>query len=519
MTRSFIRFDRLFTGATAIVAPLASVVAGVAAYVDRSTLEYAAIGVAAAAGAFSLVFRARADKAQARMIDRITDVCQEITNGNFEARIAGIDDSGHIAEAENAVNDMIDRCDAFVREATASLESVCRGVYYRRILEGGLKGSFRVAAQIINQSVAQQGKAIEQAEQERRAVAAEQTRVIDGLGQGLENLARGNLDFRLGDFPKTYERLKDDFNSAADRLERTLANIASGASVIGASTRDVAAATEDLSRRTEMQAAHLGETAAAINEVATMVAKTADGAHRANEAVSMAKSEAEGSGEIVRCAIDAISRIEKSSQDIAHIIGVIDEIAFQTNLLALNAGVEAARAGEAGKGFAVVAAEVRALAQRSAEAAKEIKKLISVSSTEVQAGVSQVTETGKALERIVAQVAEITQVVEETATDVMKQSAILQQINSAIEQMDEDTQKNAAMVEQTTAATQSLRKEAGELESNVREFTMSASALKGSTHAANETAPVAWRKKPAMMSRGGRVQQSRARAEEDWAEF
>ncbi len=401
------------------------------------------------------------------MIERVTTVSNEIVKGNFEARIIGIGERGKSAEAQFAVNDMIDRCDAFVREATASLEAVCRNVYYRKILLSGLEGSFRHAAQAINDSVAAQARAVEEA---RGKAAAELQRIVEAVGQGLGSLARGELTRRLSDLPAAYSQIEGDFNATAQKLQQALTDIIAGTRTIGAATREIAAGADDLSRRTEQQAAALEETAAALHEISMTVAETVKGAHQAAEAVSTAKSDAEGSGEIVRRAIDAMDRIETSSQHIAKIVGVIDEIAFQTNLLALNAGVEAARAGEAGRGFAVVASEVRALAQRSAQAAKEIKGLIAASSSEVREGVNRVVETRQAIEHIVAQVGDISQVIAAIATASNQQSTALQEINVAIGQMDQDTQKNAAMVEETTAATHSLMHDAEGLVSSVAEF-------------------------------------------------
>lgn len=196
-------------------------------------------------------------------------------------------------------------------------------------------------------------------------------------------------------------------------------------------------------------------------------------AQEAGQLVGRAKSGAEHSGEVVRKAVTAMERIERSSDEISNIIGVIDEIAFQTNLLALNAGVEAARAGEAGKGFAVVAQEVRELAQRSARAAKEIKALITTSNGQVQEGVQLVGETGRALETIVSEVQEINRHVSAIVDSAQEQASGLQQINSAVNQMDQDTQKNAAMVEETTAATHGLAREVGSLNQLLGQFKLS----------------------------------------------
>jgi methyl-accepting chemotaxis protein len=235
-------------------------------------------------------------------------------------------------------------------------------------------------------------------------------------------------------------------------------------------TQEIATSAEELSRRTEQQAASLEETAATLDEITTTVNKTADSAKSARQAVASAKTDAERSGNVVRQAVDAMGKIEASSARISQIIGVIDEIAFQTNLLALNAGVEAARAGDAGRGFAVVASEVRALAQRSADAAKEIKGLISTSTSEVNEGVRLVAETGESLARIVEKVAEINTVVADIASGAQEQAMGLQQVNQVINQMDQVTQQNAAMAEEATAASQSLAKESEQLKWLIEQF-------------------------------------------------
>jgi len=232
--------------------------------------------------------------------------------------------------------------------------------------------------------------------------------------------------------------------------------------------------------------------------------------------VTVAQTDAARTGEVVRKTVDAMDSIEKSAQQITQIIGVIDEIAFQTNLLALNAGVEAARAGEAGRGFAVVASEVRALAQRSADAAKEIKGLISTSSSQVAEGVTLVAETGKALERILAQVNDISRVVVDIAAGAQEQATGLAQVNSAINEMDQATQQNASMVEQSTAASHSLSQEAGQLSALVAQFRIGGQ----SASAKRAVAPVsASRTRPAP---GRVVAATLPRPEEqesDWQDF
>ena len=254
----------------------------------------------------------------------------------------------------------------------------------------------------------------------------------------------------------------------------TLGNIGG----IRSGSSEISQAADDLSRRTEQQAASLEETAAALDEITATVNRTASGARQASDVVQAARGDAESSGTVVREAVTAMGAIGKSANEISQIIGVIDEIAFQTNLLALNAGVEAARAGEAGRGFAVVATEVRGLAQRSAEAAKEIKALITTSTAHVGSGVSLVGQTGEALQRIVDRVAEIDTLVSEIAASAQEQAIGLGQVNTAVNQMDQVTQQNAAMVEQTTAASHSLSREAEALAQSVDRFNVGGPAAR-----------------------------------------
>ncbi len=299
---------------------------------------------------------------------------------------------------------------------------------------------------------------------ERQKAVRQQRLAIAGLTEGLEHLAAGDLVFRLTEtLEAEYEALRADFNAAIATMQETMQAISTVAQGVRSGAGEITQASDDLSRRTEQQAASLEETAAALDQITATVHKTAEGATGARNVVLAAKADAERSGDVVRQTVGAMGGIKSSSMQIANIIGVIDEIAFQTNLLALNAGVEAARAGDAGRGFAVVATEVRALAQRSADAAKEIKTLISASTQQVNVGVRLVGETGNALGRIVEQVAKLNTLVTDIAASAQEQAAGLSQVNTAVNQMDQVTQQNAAMVEQAMAASHSLSDEAVEL--------------------------------------------------------
>ena len=298
------------------------------------------------------------------------------------------------------------------------------------------------------------------ADAERAASAEAQTMVVATLADGLGKIAEGDLTCRIDRaFIPEYERLRSDYNVAVTSLHGLLQGIVANTGALRSGTGEIAQAAEDLSRRTEQQAASLEETAAALDEMTATVKRTAEGAVQARESVSRTRTDAEQSGDVVRKAVAAMGEIERSSNQIGQIIGVIDEIAFQTNLLALNAGVEAARAGDAGRGFAVVASEVRSLAQRSAQAAREIKALISASAQHVGEGVRLVGETGQALTRIVGQVGNVAAIVTEIAASAGEQATGLAEVNTAVNQMDQITQQNAAMVEQSAAASNTLARE------------------------------------------------------------
>ncbi|SCB36010.1 methyl-accepting chemotaxis protein, partial [Rhizobium hainanense] len=312
---------------------------------------------------------------------------------------------------------------------------------------------------------------------ERDALAEQTNAAVSQLADGLQGLASGDLTRQITKpFIPSLDQLRIDFNQAVERLHAAMQKVAENAGAIASGAQEIRSASDDLAKRTEQQAASVEQTAAALEEITITVSGSSTRAHEAGQLVRKTKENAEHSGRVVRSAVEAMGKIEASATEIANIIGVIDEIAFQTNLLALNAGVEAARAGEAGKGFAVVAQEVRELAQRSAQAAKEIKSLINTSNDHVKSGVSLVGETGKALEEIVVQVQQVDGNVNAIVEASREQATGLKEINTSVNTMDQGTQQNAAMVEQATAAAHSLASEAEALFQLLSQFRIASHA-------------------------------------------
>ncbi|MGC2854327.1 methyl-accepting chemotaxis protein [Novispirillum sp. DQ9] len=414
--------------------------------------------------------------------------------------------SEDLAPLLEGFNDVLDRAEAFQREAHAAMNVLSQGRYYRRIVETGMVGSFASSARIINRAVdAMAAEARKDAEVEREVTALVQAAAdgefservsLDGkegfhrsLAEGMNKvmslveagveelavclsaLADGDLDRRMeGDYHGSFERLKTDFNATVQQLQETVRAVAASADVVRTATSEIAAGTEDLANRTEQQASNLEETAAAMEELTATVRQNADNARQANQLSAAARDAAERGGETVSKAVSAMSQIKQSSDRISDIVSMIEEIAFQTNLLALNASVEAARAGEVGKGFAVVASEVRALAQRSSEASKDIKGLIEGSARQVKQGVELVNAAGGTLTEIVTSVKRVADIVAEISSASQEQSTGLDEVNNAVTNMDEMTQQNAALVEETTAAAQSLRDQAVELTQRLSVF-------------------------------------------------
>jgi len=304
----------------------------------------------------------------------------------------------------------------------------------------------------------------------QRAVA--QTHEVVGAAKN------GDLTRRIDTADKTgsIAELCSGINSLVETMAGILGQIKDAADTIGEGAREIAAGNSDLSQRTEAQAASLEETASSMDEITSTVRHTADNARQANQFAIEASAIASRGGDAVHGVVDTMVKISDSSKKIADIISVIDGIAFQTNILALNAAVEAARAGEQGRGFAVVASEVRSLAQRSANAAKEIKHLIGDSVERVGDGMRLVEGAGRTMDEIVGSVKRVADLIGDISAATLQQSAGIEQINQAIAHMDESTQQNAALVEEASAAARSMEEQAGELMQTVAAFRLTTQA-------------------------------------------
>jgi methyl-accepting chemotaxis protein len=387
-------------------------------------------------------------KSLGNAIGRLTGTMGRLAAGDLGAEISGNgrpDEIGAMAKAVQVFKDNAVRTEALEREAEAQRSQT-------------------------------EDQRQRNAEQER-ARAEAMAEATNGLASGLKHLSSGDLTFQLDRaFAQDFESLRADFNAAVSQLRGTLGSVAQATSSIDSGSREISQSADDLSKRTEQQAASLEETAAALDQITTNVANSSKRAEEARTVAIQANDSARQSGTVVANAVTAMGRIEESSGQISNIIGVIDDIAFQTNLLALNAGVEAARAGEAGKGFAVVAQEVRELAQRSAQAAKEIKDLIGKSSVEVQTGVKLVSDTGTALKTIETYIVTINQHMDAIATSAREQSVGLVEVNTAVNQMDQVTQQNAAMVEEANAAGATLANESARLRDLISQFQLGGGA-------------------------------------------
>ncbi|WP_406675984.1 methyl-accepting chemotaxis protein [Roseobacter weihaiensis] len=382
-------------------------------------------------------------------------------------------------------------------------------------LTGNVERAIFLGADVTENAIA-----IRTAETERLRVAQEQMNIVEALGVALKSLSGGDLTNEIAEkFPDDYEKLREDFNDAITSLREAVSAVVHNADSIRNETKEITSAADDLSRRTEKQAATLEETAAALDELTSSVRSAAEGADEASRISAEAQANAEQGGDIAKQAVLAMDGIKNSSQEISKITSVIDDIAFQTNLLALNAGVEAARAGEAGRGFAVVATEVRALAQRSSDAAREINGLISSSGEQVNQGVELVDKTGTALSAIVTSVSEISKRVAGIAASAREQSVGLNEINSAVNDLDHVTQQNAAMFEETTAASHALTAEADALAAAVSRFDLGEGRTPAATKPRTAASATSRNTVAATATHGNLALKPQGEAEAGWEEF
>ena len=451
------------------------------AQADMENTSTLLIGMAVGAVALGILIALVTARSIVRPVVQMTGTMTELAAGNLAVDVPALenrDEIGLMAKAvlvfkDNAVEKKRmdeaerERLEAERRTAEAQrareqaigeeiaglIDAVSKGDLERRIDLAGKDGFYRTMSEGINRLT--------------DTVEA----VIADLGEVLSALAQGDLNRRVTrDYQGAFERVKTDVNTTSTRLTEIVGQITQAAETIAAAAAEVSLGSSDLADRTEQQASSLEETAASMEELGATVRSNADNAQRANVMATQARSSAESGGGVAGSAIEAMRRIEESSRKITDIIGVIDEIAFQTNLLALNAAVEAARAGDAGRGFAVVAQEVRQLAQRSAQASKEIKGLILDSDAQVKDGVDLVSKAGDALQGIVSGVQQVATLIAEMASASAEQATALDEINSTVANMDEMTQKNAALVEETTAAAQAMSGQAGDLKALVGFF-------------------------------------------------
>ncbi|MDC0658147.1 methyl-accepting chemotaxis protein [Leisingera sp. SS27] len=356
-----------------------------------------------------------------------------------------------------------------IERMRAALHEVAQGDFSLRVADRMRADDFGEIAKDIDAVSGRVVKALE----EQNKLRQEGEKVIERLRQALQHLAAGDFSDQISEqFGAEYDPLRVNYNETVDKLNELLSQVVQAGGRLHSQADGIRTAAEDLSARTESQAATLEQTAAALEQMTASVNSAAQNAQEVQGAVETARADVERSGEVVEGAIAAMNEIENSSSQIGQIIGVIDDIAFQTNLLALNAGVEAARAGEVGRGFAVVASEVRALAQRSSDAAMEIKTLISASTAHVQDGVHKVDGAGKALETVVTQVSRITELVAGISRQSAEQAQGLNEINIGVAQLDTVTQQNASMVEETGSAIRAMSGETVELNSMVGQFVL-----------------------------------------------
>ncbi len=437
---------------------------------------------------------------------QIVRVGEAIQAGNFDKRLNLRRERGDLRRAGDRINGVIDINDAFVREAALAMTAASEGRFYRKIRPEGMRGAFRHSVNKINAAIdilADRPRLLRQLRQafgdvvdaavagdfsrrvstdfsdvEIKALAGSVNNLIDTVDRGLSEagvvlaaLGRMELNRRIeGHYEGAFMALKSNTNKVADTLADVVSRLKTTSGAVHTATGEILAGANDLSERTLRQAATIEQTSASVEEVSSVVSANAARALQASKSAADVNRIAGEGGLAMEQANGAMGRITQSSAKISNIIGMIDDIAFQTNLLALNASVEAARAGEAGKGFAVVAVEVRRLAQSAAEASKDIKDLIEVSSEEVREGSRLVADAAGKLEAMIEVARSNDEIMNQIARLSAEQATALGSISSAVHQLDEMTQHNAALVEETNAAIEQTEAQVSELNEIVAMF-------------------------------------------------
>jgi methyl-accepting chemotaxis protein len=471
----------------------------------------------------------------------LTKGMRELADGNFGVVLPGLkrkDEVGNIAKAVEAFK--VKAAENAQREAEAKAEQDRQADVERQAAMAKMADEFQATVGgIVQAAVA--GDFSKRVELDGKTglvlnVGTSINSLCDNVAKALNDLiemlgalAEGNLSQRItNEYQGDFAELKNNANTAAERIGNIVGQIKQSAREVSDASAEISSSTTDLSQRTEEQAASLEETSASMEEIAATVKKNAENAQQANQSTAKARDVADRGGEVVAKAVAAMAQIEASSGKISDIIGVIDEIARQTNLLALNAAVEAARAGDAGRGFAVVASEVRTLAQRSSQAAKDIKDLITNSNGQVRSGVDLVNKAGAALGEIVESIKEVADLVSDIAGASIEQSTGVEEVNKALTQMDEVTQQNSALVEENAATAKTLEHQAKNMDERVSFFRIdavaadTASADDGKAKPAPRSQATPAAKRPAAAMRGGpvgRMQGALAVALQEDAEF
>jgi methyl-accepting chemotaxis protein len=447
------------------------------------------IGIAAVSIVFSLLLGFIIGQyGIAKPMRAIVALLQKLAGGDYDVEVQGDDRKDEIGAVAKAAVVFKENGRAKVRMECERREMDKRAVAEREAEAAKLANEFEaavggiVAAAVagdFSKRVSLEGKTglILSVGDSINSLCENVGKALGDLVSMLTALAKGDLTKRItSDYKGDFASLKDNANITAQEIGKTIAGVKRAAREVTNASAEIATSTTDLSQRTEEQAASLEQTSASMEEIASTVKKNAENAQEANQSAVTTRELADRSGQVVAKAVEAMARIEDSSIKISDIIGVIDEIARQTNLLALNAAVEAARAGEAGRGFAVVASEVRSLAQRSSQAAKDIKTLITNSNGEVKEGVLLVNEAGSALGAIVESIKKVTEIVSSIAAASLEQSSAIEQVNKALNQMDEVTQQNSALVEENAATAKTLEHQSQAMDNRVAYFRIDGAA-------------------------------------------